>query len=255
MWEDIDLDRGTIHIYRGIDRFRDQEKSTKTDQARRFSIEPELLPLLRAMHAEAGGMGRVVEEMPEGTNLSRRLREHLERAGITRTDLFASDKTRKQITFYDLRATGITWMAVRGDDPLKLKSRAGHTSFTTTEGYIRETEQVRDGFGDVFPGLPAELVNPLDESSTNRPAEQLGLDEDPEILNLSLVGHEGLEPSANGLRVGVRDQLDLCKIAQFFWCCSSVIEGHAGTEVDSEGLEDHRTTRTDRWGGAEGRRN
>ncbi|CAN98284.1 Hypothetical protein sce8114 [Sorangium cellulosum So ce56] len=37
--------------------------------------------------------------------------------------------------------------------------------------------------------------------STNRPAEQLGLDEDREILIVSLVGHEGLEPSANGLRV------------------------------------------------------
>ncbi len=25
--------------------------------------------------------------------------------------------------FYDLRATGITWCAVRGDDPLKIKQR------------------------------------------------------------------------------------------------------------------------------------
>jgi integrase len=201
MWEDIDLQRGTVHIHRGIDRYRDQEKSTKTGQARRFSIEPQLLPLLRVLHAEASGKGRVVDDMPEVTNLSRRLREHLERAGITRPDLFANDKTRKQITFYDLRATGITWMAVRGDDPLKIKSRAGHTSFTTTEGYIREAEQVRDGFGEVFPRLPTGLVYPTDESSTNRLSEQLGLDKDREILNVSLVGHEGLEPSANGLRV------------------------------------------------------
>ncbi|WP_437712845.1 hypothetical protein WMF45_44435 [Sorangium sp. So ce448] len=40
------------------------------------------------------------------TNLSRRLREHIERAGVTRPDLFASDRTRKPITFYDLRPTG-----------------------------------------------------------------------------------------------------------------------------------------------------
>ncbi|WP_437754961.1 hypothetical protein [Sorangium sp. So ce1389] len=104
--------------------------------------------------------------MPEVTILSRRLREHLERAGVTRPDLFASDRTRKQLTFYDLRATGIPWMAVRGDDPLTLESRACHTSFTTTERYIREAEQVRDGFGEVFPALPTELVGPLDESSS-----------------------------------------------------------------------------------------
>jgi hypothetical protein len=43
------------------------------------------------------------------------------------------------------RATGITWMAVRGDDPLKIKQRAGHTTFQTIEGYIREAEAVRSG--------------------------------------------------------------------------------------------------------------
>jgi hypothetical protein len=53
-----------------------------------------------------------------------------------------------------LRATGITWCAVRGDDPLKIKQRAGHTTFSTTVRYIREAENVRDAFGDVFPPLP-----------------------------------------------------------------------------------------------------
>jgi hypothetical protein len=47
-------------------------------------------------------------------------------------------------------------MAIRGDDPLK--SRAGHVDFGTTQGYIREAEAVRAGFGDVFPPLPASLA-------------------------------------------------------------------------------------------------
>jgi hypothetical protein len=51
-----------------------------------------------------------------------------------------NDPTRKAITLHDLRATGITWCAVRGDDALKIKQRAGHASFSTTEGYIREAE-------------------------------------------------------------------------------------------------------------------
>ncbi|MGO9836600.1 MAG: site-specific integrase [Polyangiaceae bacterium] len=78
--------------------------------------------------------------------------------GFDRADLFTSDETRKAITFHDLRATGITWCAVRGDDALKIKQRAGHASFSTTEGYIREAENMRDGFGAVFPALPADLL-------------------------------------------------------------------------------------------------
>jgi hypothetical protein len=42
---------------------------------------------------------------------------------------------------------------------LKIKQRAGHTTFQTTEGYIREAEAVRQGFGDVFPTLPAGLFS------------------------------------------------------------------------------------------------
>ena len=38
-------------------------------------------------------------------------------------------------------------MAIRGDDPLKIKQRAGHAAFTTTEGYVRQAEAVRSGFG------------------------------------------------------------------------------------------------------------
>ena len=44
-------------------------------------------------------------------------------------------------------------MAIRGDDPLKIMQRAGHEDFATTQGYIREAEAVRAGFGDVFPPL------------------------------------------------------------------------------------------------------
>jgi len=56
-------------------------------------------------------------------------------------------------------------MAVRGDDPLKIKQRAGHSSFSTTEIYIREAEAVREGFGQPFPPLPGCLL----ESPRNRP--------------------------------------------------------------------------------------
>jgi hypothetical protein len=47
-------------------------------------------------------------------------------------------------------------MVVRGDDPLKIRHRAGHTDFATTQRYIRLAEALREGFGTPFPALPSE---------------------------------------------------------------------------------------------------
>ena len=60
-------------------------------------------------------------------------RAYLALADCKRPELFSDTAHRKQITFRDLRATGITWMAMRGDDPFQVKERAGHTSLATTE--------------------------------------------------------------------------------------------------------------------------
>jgi len=80
------------------------------------------------------------------------------------------------ITFHDLRATGNTWCAVRGDDPLKIKQRAGHSTLSTTEGLIREAENLRDGFGTLFPALPLSL------HGFNRPTgPRIGPSEGPSV--------------------------------------------------------------------------
>ena len=71
------------------------------------------------MKAESGGVGRVIGDMPPEDQLAPKVRAYLRRAGVTREELFINDRTRKWITFHDLRATGITWRAVRGDDPLE----------------------------------------------------------------------------------------------------------------------------------------
>jgi hypothetical protein len=97
--------------------------------------------------------------MPDHEDRAILLRQHLQAAQVTRSELFASDRYRKHITFHDLRATGITWCAVRGDDPLRIKQRAGHRAFSTTEAYIREAENLREGFGVPFPPLPSDLTD------------------------------------------------------------------------------------------------
>jgi hypothetical protein len=78
-------------------------------------------------------------------------------------ELLTGDKTRKAITFHDLRATGITWMAIRGDEPIKIMRRAGHENMSTTMGYVREAENLTTAIGEPFPALPEPIVSP-DES-------------------------------------------------------------------------------------------
>ena len=56
-------------------------------------------------------------------------------AGITRGELFETVGHRKQITFHDLRATGITFLAMRGDSDQLVRDKAGHADFSTTLGY------------------------------------------------------------------------------------------------------------------------
>ena len=93
--------------------------STKSRAARRVPLERELAPLLQALLAEGKNPEGSVLAMPSPGVLSRKLKVYLGKAGVMRTELFTNTETRKAITFHDLRATWVTWCAVRGDDPLK----------------------------------------------------------------------------------------------------------------------------------------
>jgi integrase len=94
--------------------------------------------------------GRMINMPPEG-DLSSRLKKYLRWAKVDREDLFADDDARTPITFRDLRATGITWRALRGDDPLKIQRAAGHKSLHTTQMEIRAAEDRGRSVGEPFP--------------------------------------------------------------------------------------------------------
>jgi integrase len=200
-WSDVDLDRRVVHIHRSVDRDTGDMKPTKTSVARRVPIEPELVPLLQVMRKETDGKGRVLAIDSTDRKLSRQLQRCLKLTDVTRADLTTSDATRKAMTFHDLRATGITWCAVRGDDPLKIKQRAGHSTFSTTEGYIREAENLREGFGAVFPPLPASLLKSVGPTGQ-------GLGQEARLygdLSREMVEAPGIEPgSENGLPAHLR---------------------------------------------------
>ena len=62
------------------------------------------------------------------------------------------------MTFYDLRATGITWEVLAGTDHVRIMQRAGHTNFTTTLAYIRLVEALDFHGCAPFPELPKSLI-------------------------------------------------------------------------------------------------
>lgn len=160
-WEDVHLEDGYIHIHRNVDPVTGSEKLTKGAQrgqsmSRRIPIEPNLKPLLVTMKATATDEWVITRRNPK--DWSRLLKAYLQDAGVTRAELFASTATTCAIRFHDLRATGITWAIVRGDNPVTVAHRAHHTSYNTTQEYIREAENLRSGFGQVFPELPQSLL-------------------------------------------------------------------------------------------------
>jgi integrase len=158
--EDIDPEHDTVHIHRALDHTTREDKSTKGGRARKMPVEPNVAPLVRLLYAEAKAAGRDHLVHLVFVDWAERFRNDLRTAGITRAELFANDKTRQPIRFHDLRATGITWAGIRGDDPLKIRQRAGHVKFSTTEGYLRTAEVVGPGFGEPFPALPGDLLLP-----------------------------------------------------------------------------------------------
>lgn len=171
-WGDVDLDAGTIHIHRALERRSGETETTKTEMPRRIPIERSLWPLLAALRPE-DGRGPVVV-MPPAGDLPERLRGYLKRAGLTREELYSNDATRRAIRWHDLRATGISWMAMRGDSPLVIMKRAGHKRIETTMDYIREVEVLGVDAGEPFPALPAELIRTDVRTPTAAEWGQLG---------------------------------------------------------------------------------
>ncbi len=157
-WSDIDFEHGVIHIHTARNRRTGDITATKGMQNRRIPIDPALLPLLVAMHAEAEGKGLLFPIYPVAHHSAIGLRAWLKKAQIKRAELFRNSPTHKRMTLHDLRATGITWLAIRGDDPLKIQQRAGHTDFKTTQRYVRTAETVAGEFGKPFPELPPVLL-------------------------------------------------------------------------------------------------
>jgi integrase len=155
-WRDVDLERGIVRIHRAFDRKTGKTKPTKTGTTRDIRVESPALGLLRAMGDDADA--ELVVDIHDLDHLTKPLRKALLATGVDRPALHDAEPTSKAMTWYDLRATGITWRAVRGDSPMRIQYDAGHKLFATTQGYIRAGEAfAAESFGEAFAALPSCL--------------------------------------------------------------------------------------------------
>jgi len=173
-WDDVNFEQAYVNVCKALDFKSGTIKTTKTKTTRKVPIQPSLVPLLRHLHEESGGKGRVIE-FPQLDGLADTLRGHLTAAGVTRSDLHDDGKTAKRITFDDLRATGITWEVLAKTEHVRIMQRAGHEQFETTLGYIREADAVGLNAGEPFP-LPELLLKtkPQRIVTANRHAKKRG---------------------------------------------------------------------------------
>jgi len=170
---DVDLVHGTITIAKQADaasKGRKQTKQTKTKRVRTVDIEPHLLPLIEALVACPQGKNGRLLHMPAPEDRAELLRKDLKTIGVTREALFIEhDPLQRAIVFHDLRDTGLTHMAVRGDSPILIQWAGGHTDFKTTQGYIARGQTERRRIGEPLPPLPPEVTANRPESPRTIP--------------------------------------------------------------------------------------
>jgi integrase len=186
-WRDVHLDEGFILVHQTRDA-AGKRGTTKSERSRRVPIEPALRPLLEALRREREATGTVTD-LVDDRHLARALRTWLRLAGLASPE-HSSTATTAGLTWHDLRATGITWRAIRGDDPFRIMKGAGHADMETTMRYVRDADEFCQGFGAVFPELPGELMSNV--ASNSRPKTPRG-------SKLSMRNHERILVEAAGI--------------------------------------------------------
>lgn len=159
-WKDVDFEMGLIDVTKAWDFDEGEAKPYPKTAAgvRKVPIESTLVPVLKVLAKGEEPTARVVT-LPPKEDWASTLRDHLRRAGVTRPALFENSATMKHVRLYDLRATGITWRTLRGDDARVIQRHAGHEKYSTTEGYVREAEDYRGKLGEVFPPVFKALLD------------------------------------------------------------------------------------------------
>ena len=133
-WSDVDIERGLLKL--------DQNK---TNDPRAWTLGADVVIALRAWKAMQGGAASEKIIMQNGVplyveQLADDLRTDIERADITRPELFERSKTRRRIVAHALRAGFVTVALANGKSEAWVSSRTGHRSSTMINRYRRAAE-------------------------------------------------------------------------------------------------------------------
>ena len=195
-WSDVDLERGAITL-----------DVNKTKEPRAWALGQDVTTALRWWR-EASGYSTPSDPVLVGIGELRSddFRDDLRAAGITRPQLFDCSKQRQPIRVHDLRGTFVTLALAMGRTEAWVADRTGHRSSQMINVYRRPARAAAK--------LGSSWLAPMDEAIVEirermkrprkrpekAPADRRNarIRGNPQRFS---VGHEGLEPSANGLRV------------------------------------------------------
>jgi integrase len=158
---DVDFDAMQISVTKQLKGGKEKDR-TKTGRPRPVTIEPNLLPLLKAL-TKGRPPDAFLLSVRAHNRCASNLREDLILAGCKREALHVpkADKQRAHLTFHNLRDTCLTHMAVRRDPPQDVQWRGGHTTATMTEAYIAQARyHAGPSFGVPLGPLPKGLIHP-----------------------------------------------------------------------------------------------
>jgi integrase len=174
-WGDLDFKSGTFTA-----------KKTKTGVPLRASLHFESVEIvLQRWHERLGRPGpgeRVIDLTDEEWHRSAKwLRELLQRAGVTRADLFAEDDPHVEpLRFHDLRGSFVTWSrrGNLGDD--FITARTGHLTEAMVRRYTRAATSVDAARFIPFPDVSNAIPELAQSWPTARNSNGLGGGNDPE---------------------------------------------------------------------------
>lgn len=161
--KDLDLVAGEVRISRAYDERTKSVTTPKTDMGiRTVTIPPTLMPLLERIARERGAEDRVCPIVAATPEKSRAgiYRERLQAAEIDEPAFFVETRTHLMIDFRSLRDSGVTWRFLAGERAEIVQREAGHEHIATTLGYAKEVQNRGGRYGEPFPQLPTDLVEP-----------------------------------------------------------------------------------------------
>ncbi len=219
---DVDLDHGTITVSKQADRRskrRQGTKQTKTKRVRTIDIEVHVGALLELLAAHPQGKGGRLLRMPPPEDRAELLRKDLRKAGVTRASLFVEgDPGQRAVTVHDLRDTCLVHMAVRGDSPIAIQWRGGHTDFKTTQGYLDRGRVESRRIGDPLPPLPPGIVHESSRTIQDASKDPLSLGNIATPTGIELGHRHSRKPSAHAvLATKSRKLLEEVVAVHFRW--------------------------------------